>query len=115
MKAQLAGEFEMKDLGELNISLEWELLPPNSKYGLVAWITLRKLKSRSPTANHAAPGMNHAGKAGIKEYQTMVGSLVYAMLCTSLDLAYAIQQLSQCNSNPTNGHTQAAKRIFRYL
>src|SRR5437667_7876310 len=45
----------------------------------------------------------------------MVGSLMYAMLCTRPDLAYAIQQLSQFNSNPTNAHFQAAKRVFRYL
>jgi hypothetical protein len=45
----------------------------------------------------------------------MVGSLMYAMLCTRPDLAYAIQQLSQFSSNPTNVHFQAAKRVFRYL
>ena len=45
----------------------------------------------------------------------MVGSLMYAMLCSRPDLAYAIQQLSQFNSNPTNAHFQAAKRVFRYL
>jgi len=51
----------------------------------------------------------------IKEYQGMVGSLMYAMLCTRPDLAYAVQQLSQFNANPTNAHLQAAKRVFRYL
>ena len=45
----------------------------------------------------------------------MVGSLMYAMLCTRPDLAYAIQQLSQFNANPSNAHFQAAKRVFRYL
>ena len=44
----------------------------------------------------------------------MIGSVMYAMLCTCPDLAYAIQQLSQFNSNPTNVHLQAAKRVFRY-
>jgi hypothetical protein len=53
--------------------------------------------------------------ADIKHYQAMVGSLMYAMLCTCSDLAYAIQQLSQFNSKPTNAHFQAAKRVFRYL
>lgn len=45
----------------------------------------------------------------------MVGSVMYAMLCTRPDLSYEIQQLSQFNSNPTNTHFQAAKRVFRYL
>jgi hypothetical protein len=58
---------------------------------------------------------NHTSKADIKQYQAMVVSLMYAMLCTRLDSAYAIQQFSQFNSNPTNVHFQAAKRVFRYL
>src|SRR5271170_3285508 len=51
----------------------------------------------------------------IKLYQAMIGSVMYAMLCTRPDLAYTIQQLSQFNSNPTKAHFQAAKRAFRYL
>jgi uncharacterized OB-fold protein len=50
-----------------------------------------------------------------KLYQAIVGSLMYAMLCTRPDLAYPIQQLSQFNSDPTNAHFQAAKRALRYL
>jgi hypothetical protein len=61
------------------------------------------------------PNDSHASTADIKQYQAMVGSLMYAMLCTRPDLAYAIQQLSQFNANPTNAHFQAAKRNFRYL
>jgi hypothetical protein len=57
------------------------------------------------------PAMNgfHANTTDIKQYQAMVGSVRYAMLCTRPDLAYAIQQLSQFNANPTNAHFQAAK------
>ena len=48
-------------------------------------------------------------------YQAMVGSLMYAMLCTRPDLVYAVQQLLRFNLNPVNTHFQAAKRVFRYL
>src|SRR5271170_1037327 len=65
--------------------------------------------------NHDGKGAATPSTTNIKEYQAMVGSLMYAMLCTRPDLAYAIQQLSQFNSNPTNAHFQAAKRVFRYL
>jgi hypothetical protein len=54
-------------------------------------------------------------KVEIKKYQVIVDFLIYAMLCTHLNLAYAIQQLSQFNSNPTTAHFQATKRVFRYL
>ena len=37
------------------------------------------------------------------------------MLCTRPYLAYAIQQLSQFNSNPTNMHFQAVKRVLPYF
>jgi hypothetical protein len=66
-------------------------------------------------ANHDGKGAATLSTTDMKEYQAMVGSLMYAMLCTRSDLAYAIQQLSQFNSNPTNAHFQAPKRAFRYL
>ena len=48
-------------------------------------------------------------------YQSIVGSLMYAMLCTRPDIAYTVQQLSQFASNPAQVHLQAAKRVLRYL
>jgi hypothetical protein len=69
------------------------------------------------TGSRLCPAMNgsYANTTDIKQYQAMVSSVMYAMLCTRPDLAYAIQQLSQFNANPTNAHFQAAKRTFRYL
>jgi hypothetical protein len=48
-------------------------------------------------------------------YQSIVGSLMYAMLCTRPDIAYTVQQLSQFASDPSPIHLQAAKRALRYL
>ncbi len=45
-------------------------------------------------------------------YQQAVGSLMYAMLCTRLDLAYLISVLSQHIANPSLEHWIAVKRIF---
>ena len=50
-----------------------------------------------------------------KQYQSNVGSQMYAMLCTRPDLAYAISQISQFSSNPSTIHESAAKRVLRYL
>jgi hypothetical protein len=48
-------------------------------------------------------------------YQQVVGTLMYAMLCTHLDLAYPISVLSQHMVNPSMEHWMAIKGIFRYL
>jgi hypothetical protein len=50
-----------------------------------------------------------------REYQSAVGSLIYAMLGTRPDLAFAVLVVSRFASNPTTTHLKAVKRIFRYL
>jgi hypothetical protein len=48
-------------------------------------------------------------------YQRMIGSLMYAMTATRLDIAYAIRVLTRYNHDPSNEHMVALKRVFRYL
>ena len=48
-------------------------------------------------------------------YQSAVGSLMYAMLCTRPDIAYAVGVVSRFMSNPGEAHWSAVKWIFRYL
>lgn len=50
-----------------------------------------------------------------KRYQSIVGSQMYAMLCTRPYLAYTISQISQFSSNPSTAHESAAKGILKYL
>ncbi|KFK45117.1 hypothetical protein AALP_AA1G346500, partial [Arabis alpina] len=47
-------------------------------------------------------------------YRKLVGSLQY-LAFTRLDIAYAVNRLSQFMHKPTEDHWQAAKRILRYL
>ena len=49
------------------------------------------------------------------QYQSAVGSLMYAMLGTRPDLAYAVSVVSRYASRPNNSHWQAFKRIFQYI
>ena len=53
--------------------------------------------------------------ATVKEYQTKLGSLMYASIGTMPQLAYAVQTLSQISSNLGTEHMTALKRVFRYL
>ena len=48
-------------------------------------------------------------------YQSAVGSLMYAMLGTRPDLAFAVSVVSRYAHNPTPKHWGAVKRIFAYL
>lgn len=48
-------------------------------------------------------------------YSSAVGSLMYAMVCTRPDLAYAVSVVSRFMGQPGKEHWQAVKRIFRYL
>ena len=48
-------------------------------------------------------------------YANAVGSQIYAMLCTRLDISYAVGMVSRYQSNPGETHWKAVKRILRYL
>ena len=49
------------------------------------------------------------------EYQSLVGSLIYAAIATRPDISQAVGTVSKFCSNPTQSHHTAAKRILRYL
>lgn len=48
-------------------------------------------------------------------YASVVGSIMYCMICTRPDLAYAISVTSRFMSCPGKEHWQALKWILRYL
>ncbi|XP_062103976.1 secreted RxLR effector protein 161-like [Humulus lupulus] len=48
-------------------------------------------------------------------YSNVVGSIMYLMVCTRPDLAYAISVLSKYMANPRKEHWEAMKWVFRYL
>jgi len=50
-----------------------------------------------------------------KEYLTIVGSLMYAVLGSRPDIAFSVTALSRYNVQPLKMHLTAAKRVLRYL
>ena len=50
-----------------------------------------------------------------KWYQSAVGLLMYTMMGTRPDLAFAVSVISRYASNPDSSHEKAVKKIFRYL
>jgi hypothetical protein len=48
-------------------------------------------------------------------YASAVGNLMYAMVCTRMDIAHAVGVLSRYMSKPRKEHWTTVKRVFRYL
>jgi hypothetical protein len=48
-------------------------------------------------------------------YASAIGSLMYAMLCTRPDIAYAVSMTSRFQSDPGQEHWTAVKCILKYL
>jgi len=67
--------------------------------------TGRRLLSAGEAAELVEPG----------EYQSLIGSLMYLVVGTRPDVAFAVASLSKFNTKPTNDHLLAAQRLLRYL
>ena len=48
-------------------------------------------------------------------YSSVVGSLMYAMVCTRPDIAHAMGVFNKYMSKPGREHWTTIKRVFRYL
>ncbi|KAL0357996.1 UNVERIFIED_CONTAM: Retrovirus-related Pol polyprotein from transposon TNT 1-94 [Sesamum calycinum] len=48
-------------------------------------------------------------------YASVIGCLMYVMVCTRPDLAHVVSKICKCMSKPGRHHWEAIKWIFRYL
>ena len=48
-------------------------------------------------------------------YASAIGSIMYAMICTRLDVSYALSVMSRYQSNLGDAHWVAVKNILKYL
>ena len=129
LKDQLHHEFEMKDLGELQYFLGMRVMRnrENRMLGIdqstyIGSILARfKLEGCKGALMPMTQGvkLEKLGLDDVREdqviYQREIGSLMYAMLATRPDIAFAVSQLSQFSSNPSNQHQRAAIHAFQYL
>lgn len=75
----------------------------------------------NPTSTPIDPKVNLVSSpadrppANSTEYQALVGAIMYLMLGTRPDLAFAITSLSQFASAPSESHWTALKRVMRYI
>ncbi|KAL1198052.1 Retrovirus-related Pol polyprotein from transposon TNT 1-94 [Cardamine amara subsp. amara] len=133
LKDLLSAEFEMKDLGAANKILGMEILRDRtqkklflSQKGYIQKVLDRFGMSTSkpidtPSAANLHLTMCVPQSEDEKKYMSrvlyasVVGSLMYAMVCTRPDLAHAVSVVSRFMGQPGKEHWLAVKRIFRYL
>jgi hypothetical protein len=56
-----------------------------------------------------------ASVADVLEFQSTLGSLMYAMTQTRPDLGYTVSKLSRYSHNPREIHWKAIRHVFKYL
>ena len=130
IKDQLHKRFEMTDLGEyhyyLGITVTRDRANRILRLGQAGYIQKFITKhgmwecKGTPTPigtkkYSAAKEDFQATEASRTAYQSAVGSLMYAILGTRPNIAYAVSVVSRYGSNPNESHWKAVKRIFRYL
>jgi Reverse transcriptase (RNA-dependent DNA polymerase)/gag-polypeptide of LTR copia-type/Integrase core domain len=129
VKDYLGQQFQMKDLGEVQNVLGLQinrdrrnrrLTISQEKYvrDMLKRFSLDQCKSvRTPLEPNSKLCRTEDGETcdDVKLYQSMVGSLLYAMRGTRPDIGYAVTKLSQFCSNPSHIHLIAVKRVMRYL
>ena len=130
IRSKLHAEFKMTDLGPQHNFLGLEvqrnrtkrtLYLSQSNYGKEILATY-KMELCNPAMTPADPHVHlESSKPEFektlykwKRYQVAVGSLMYAMLGSRPDIAYAVSKVSQYSVNPDSSHWTAIKRIFRY-
>ncbi|KAE8679209.1 Retrovirus-related Pol polyprotein from transposon TNT 1-94 [Hibiscus syriacus] len=134
LKAQLAREFEMKDLGSANKILGMQIHRDRSNRKI--WLSqkkyLKKILSRfnmqdckpisTPLSINfkLSSSMSPSNKEERMEmsrvpYASAVGSLMFAMICTRPDIAQAVGVVSRYMANPGKEHWNTVKRILRYI
>ncbi|GJY40070.1 retrovirus-related pol polyprotein from transposon TNT 1-94 [Tanacetum coccineum] len=134
LKAQLARELEMKDLGPANKILGMQI--HRDRVSRKIWLSqksyVKKILQRFnmqdckpistpfPTDIKLSSKMSPSSENERMEisrvtYASAVGSLMFAMICTRPDIAHAVGVVSRYMVEPGRQHWEAVKRIFRYI
>lgn len=128
-KADLRSQFEIQDLGPAQYYLGVRLIRDNNTITLVqdnywhkvleARDLLASRTSKTPLNPgqmvHALPSQEQASKDMLEEYSSSVGSLMYGMVQTRPDLAFALSVTSRYSHNPNSQHMGMVNTILRYI
>ncbi|GJU85887.1 retrovirus-related pol polyprotein from transposon TNT 1-94 [Tanacetum coccineum] len=134
LKAQLAMEFEMKDLGPANKIIGMQI--HRDRVSRKIWLSqksyVKKILQRFnmqyckpistlfPTDVKLSSKMSPSNEKERIEmsrvpYSSAVGILMFAMICTRPNIAHAVGVVSRYMAEPGRGHWEGVKRILRYI
>ncbi|KAH9697754.1 Integrase catalytic domain-containing protein [Citrus sinensis] len=133
-KQMLSYNFDMKDLGEAHYILGIEIIRDRSKrvlglsqktyidrilkrFNLQSCALGKAPISKGDKLSKSQCPDNDVDKARMQTvlYASVVGSLMYAQVCTRPDIAFPVGVLGRYLSNPGYEHWKAAKKVLRYL
>ena len=138
VKVWLSKEFSMKDLGEASFILGIKvyrdrpnrMLELSQKMYIEMYIeeVLKRFSMKNSKRGllpfrhgiHLSKKMCPSTPEEIERmskipYASIIGSLMYAMLCTRPDIAHAVSVTSRYQSNPDEEHWTSMKCILKYL
>jgi hypothetical protein len=127
MKDKFMNQWECRDLGKPNEFLGICITRKGQSISIDQCTYLDKLLERcgmtdAKSATMPLPAryipVPHTGSTGPElqeRFQVVIGLLLYIMLGTRPNIAYAVTKLVQYSANPTKEHLNAALHICRYL
>ncbi|KAJ8488956.1 hypothetical protein ONZ45_g13761 [Pleurotus djamor] len=127
LKAAFMKQWECRDLGEAKEFLRMRILRKGPKIYLDQETYLQKVIRRFnldncntartplPTGYQPEPHKGSVDPALRSRFQQVIGSLLYIMLGTRPDIAYAVVKLSQHSANPSKEHLDKALYVVQYL
>src|ERR1700685_4095028 len=124
-KAQFMKQWECRDLGDCKEFLRMRIQRKNGKIYLDQTAYLKKVLERFglvdsryastplPAGYKPLDNPDPADSTIRSKFQSVIGSLLYIMLGTRPDIAYAVTKLSQFSVNPSREHFDKALYICR--
>ncbi len=130
LKQDLHKRFAITDLGPCSYYLGIEIVRDrlNRTVRITQTTYLKKILSRFGIASCVSvltpiaagtqlqeESIDQAKPNVVKDYQSMIGSIMYTIIQTRPDICYSVTILSRYNHNPNVKHIAAVKRVLRYL
>ena len=126
VKKSFKSWFDIHDKGEVNKFLgliverdrRLRTITLSQENYITELISKFKMQEAHPATTPMEPGLELPSVTSIDEslpFRELVGSLMYLMVATRPDIAFAVSKLSRFYSTYSSIHWEAAKRVLRYL